>query len=295
MATPPSRAGWGGAGQGFGGFNDIFENIFGEFMGGGQRQPQRGNDVRYDLEVSFEDAFNGSTAEIAFDVAVQCDTCDGSGGKPGAQVRPCNTCGGRGQVRMQNGLFIVERTCPQCHGQGRTISDPCGTCRGEGPRGAPQDAEGDHSQGRGRRHAHPHGGAGRGRPARHAARRPVHLRAHEAPPDVEARGHDPVRAGSLSFVTAALGGEVEIPGLDRKAGGAEDSGGHADRPAVPHPRPRHAGAERPGLRRLVLQVDLETPTKLTARQRELLEEFNCGGGNCPKSTGLLGSAEERVG
>jgi molecular chaperone DnaJ len=280
------EGGGGGAGQGFGGFNDIFENIFGEFMGGGRRQPQRGNDVRYDLEVSFEDAFNGSTAEIAFDVAVQCDTCDGSGGKPGAQVRPCNTCGGRGQVRMQNGLFIVERTCPQCHGQGRTISDPCGTCRGEGrverrktlkvtiPKGVD---DGTRIRMAGQGEAGP-----RGTPPGDLYIF-VHMKPH---PMWKREGTTLFAQVPLSFVTAALGGEVEIPGLDRKPVALKIPAGTQTARQF-----RIRGRGMPvlngqGFGDLVLQVDLETPTKLTARQRELLEEFNCGGGNCPKSTGF---------
>jgi molecular chaperone DnaJ len=129
------------AAGGFEGFSDIFSDIFDQFMGGagararGRTGPQRGADIRYDLEVGFEEALFGTEAEIRLDVAVTCEACLGTGGKPGARPTTCGTCGGRGTVRMQNGMFIVERTCPACHGAGSVISDPCDVCHGEGRRG----------------------------------------------------------------------------------------------------------------------------------------------------------------
>ena len=127
--------GGGGGPQDFSGFSDIFENIFGEFMGGGRGQRQaarRGADLRYDLEIRLEDAFHGKSTQIQVDVSARCDACDGSGAKPGTGARACGTCAGHGKVRAQQGFFVVERTCPTCHGAGQTISDPCTGCRGEG-------------------------------------------------------------------------------------------------------------------------------------------------------------------
>jgi molecular chaperone DnaJ len=127
-----------GAGaQGFEGFSDIFENIFGEFMGGGAGggrsvSAQRGADLRYDLEISWTMRFTASTEQIRVDVAAACDVCDGSGAKPGTPRRGCGTCHGHGKVRAQQGFFVVERTCPTCHGRGQTISSPCVECHGEG-------------------------------------------------------------------------------------------------------------------------------------------------------------------
>ena len=129
------QQGGGGGPQDFGGFSDIFESVFGEFMGGrggGQRGPQRGADLRYDMEITLEDAFHGKAEEITVDVAGLCDACDGSGAKPGTSAKRCGTCAGHGKVRAQQGFFVVERTCPSCHGAGEVIADPCKSCRGEG-------------------------------------------------------------------------------------------------------------------------------------------------------------------
>ena len=123
-----------GQGQGFEGFSDIFENIFGEFMGGrgGARAQRRGADLRYDLEITLEDAFHGKASEITIDVAAECEVCDGSGAQAGTSATTCATCHGHGKVRAQQGFFVVERTCPACHGAGRTIAEPCRACGGEG-------------------------------------------------------------------------------------------------------------------------------------------------------------------
>src|SRR5918997_3808471 len=126
--------GFGGA-QDFGSFSDIFENIFGEFMngqGGRRSNALRGSDLRYDLDISLNDAYNGKTVELRIDTTVACEPCGGNGAKPGTSARQCNLCGGRGQVRASQGFFVVERTCPTCRGTGQVIADPCEKCRGEG-------------------------------------------------------------------------------------------------------------------------------------------------------------------
>ncbi len=131
--------GGGGGGGGFasGGFSDIFEDIFGEMMGGGRARRssggrERGADLRYNMEISLEEAFAGKTAQIRVPTSITCDVCSGSGAKPGTSPKTCGTCQGSGRVRAAQGFFSVERTCPTCHGRGQTITDPCTKCHGQG-------------------------------------------------------------------------------------------------------------------------------------------------------------------
>ena len=122
--------------------SDIFEDLFGDFMGGGggQRTSQRGRgggaargaDLRYNMEISLTEAYSGKTAQIRVPTSVSCETCKGSGAKPGSSPKTCTTCKGAGAVRSQSGFFTVERACPTCQGRGQVISDPCGTCGGQG-------------------------------------------------------------------------------------------------------------------------------------------------------------------
>ena len=123
----------------FGGsFSDIFDDLFGDSFGrrrggGGRRSSaQRGSDLRYNYEVSLEEAFSGKKAQITIDTSVACEPCSGSGAAPGSQPIDCPSCGGMGKVRSQQGFFTVERTCPTCNGAGQTLSDPCDTCHGHG-------------------------------------------------------------------------------------------------------------------------------------------------------------------
>ncbi|NBQ84390.1 MAG: molecular chaperone DnaJ, partial [Alphaproteobacteria bacterium] len=128
-------AGGFGAGFGAGGFSDIFDEMFSDFMGGrgGSRKANtKGADLRYDLDISLEEAFHGDNKTITIPVAIRCETCDGSGAAKGSSPVNCGTCGGHGKVRAQQGFFTVERTCPACQGQGQTISSPCGDCGGQG-------------------------------------------------------------------------------------------------------------------------------------------------------------------
>src|SRR3546814_2373628 len=128
---------------GFSDLGDIFETIFGSggFGGGGRQQNRRGADLRYDLEISLEEAFQGKSTEISIEVSTGCDACDGSGAEPGTGVQGCQTCHGHGKVRAQQGFFIVERTCPTCHGAGQVIEKPCRACRGEGRRSGEHTSE----------------------------------------------------------------------------------------------------------------------------------------------------------
>ncbi len=125
-----------GAGFGAGGFADIFEDIFGEMMGGGRRRSsggrERGADLRYNMEISLEEAFAGKTAQIRVPTSLSCTDCSGTGAKPGTQPVTCSMCHGHGKVRASQGFFSIERTCPQCQGRGQTIKDPCPKCAGQG-------------------------------------------------------------------------------------------------------------------------------------------------------------------
>jgi molecular chaperone DnaJ len=274
-------------------FSDIFSDIFDQFMGGsprGRRQgPQRGADIRYDLQVSFEEAFHGSEADIALDVAVSCDHCAGTGAKPGARVQACGTCGGRGQVRMQNGMFIVERTCPTCHGSGQIISDPCSHCHGEGrvertkqlkvkiPKGVD---DGTRIRLANEGESGPRGGA----PG------DLYIFVHMKPHPIWKRDGTTLFAQvPMSFVDASLGGDLQIPGLDKQPVDVKVPAGTQSGRQF-----RVRGRGMPalnghGVGDLVVQVELETPTKLSARQKELLEEFRGTESPheaCPNSTGF---------
>jgi molecular chaperone DnaJ len=297
------RQGGGGAGpQDFGGFSDIFENIFGEFMGGGRGGgrgrggAQRGQDLRYDLEMTLEEAFTGKAATLTVEVAAACEPCAGSGAKPGTSARQCTTCGGQGRVGMRQGLFMVERTCPACHGSGQIIADPCDACKGAGrvekektlsvnvPRGVDDGT---------RIRVAGEGEAGtRGGPTGDLYIF-VHLKAHSL---FKRDGTTLFAQAPISFTTAALGGEIEVPGLDKEAAvvriphGTQSGKQFRIRgrgmPAL------NGGQSGGGFGDLVVQVDVETPVKLTKRQRELLEEFQTleaaeGGKNNPRQSGFF--------
>ena len=293
----------GGAGpQDFSGFSDIFDNIFGEFMGGGggrgrQRGPARGADLRYDLEIALEDAFHGKATEVTVDVAAHCEPCGGSGAKPGTSAKTCATCAGHGKVRAQQGFFVVERTCPSCHGAGRTIGDPCTSCRGEGrvdkrktlavniPAGVDEGT---------RIRLTGEGEAG----ARGAPPGDLYIFLHVKRHAIfERDGTTLFARAPISFTTAALGGEIEIPGLDGTRHEIRIPAGIQSGKQL-----RQRGAGMPvlngrGQGDLVIQVEVETPTKLTAKQRELLEAFRATetGAECPQSKGFFDSIREMWG
>ncbi len=285
--------GGGGQGQGFEGFSDIFENIFGEFMGGGgrgrQAGPRRGADLRYDLEITLEDAFHGKATEISVDVSARCDPCDGTGAKPGTSAKQCTTCGGRGQVRAQQGFFVVERACPTCHGAGQVIAEACTSCRGEGridktktlsvniPAGVDEGT---------RIRLSGEGEAG----ARGAPAGDLYIFLHVARHSLfERDGTTLFARAPISFTKAALGGSIEIPGLDGERHDIRIPAGIQSGKQL-----RQRGAGMPvlngrGTGDLVIQVEVETPTKLTAKQKELLEAFRETetGDECPKSQGFF--------
>jgi len=291
----------GGGAQGFEGFSDIFENIFGEFMGGGRSNGrssvQRGADLRYDLEISLEDAFHGKTEQIRVDVAARCDTCEGTGAKPGTAARGCSTCQGHGKVRAQQGFFIVERVCPTCHGRGEVIAEPCGACRGEGrveksktlqvqiPKGVD---DGTRIRMTGEGEAGARGGPGGDLYIF------LHLRPHAL---FQRDGTTLFARAPISFSTAALGGSITVPGLDGEAHEIRIPAG-----IQPGKQLRQRGAGMPvlngrGQGDLVVQIEVETPTKLTPRQRELLEEFRATetGEECPEASGFFARLKGMLG
>jgi molecular chaperone DnaJ len=297
-------SGGGGAGfgaQDFGGFTDIFENIFGEFMGGGRQQrgrggAQRGQDLRYDLEMTLEEAFSGKAATLTIEVAAACEPCSGTGAKPGTSARQCTTCNGAGRVAMRQGLFAVERACPACHGAGQIIADPCASCNGAGrvekqktlnvnvPRGV--------DDGTRIRVANEGEAGSRGGPAGDLYLF-VHLKPHSL---FKREGTTLFAVAPISITTAALGGEIEVPGLDRDVAVVKIPHGTQTgkqfrvrgrgMPAL------NGGQSGGGFGDLVVQVEVETPVKLTKRQRELLEEFQAleageEGRNNPRQSGFF--------
>jgi molecular chaperone DnaJ len=287
--------GGGGPGGGFSDLGDIFETIFGSaFGGGGRQQARRGADLRYDLEVSLEDAFHGKQAQIEIEVAAACEPCDGSGAEPGTGTRRCNLCGGHGQVRAQQGFFMVERTCPTCHGRGEVIEKPCRKCGGEGRVDQPQTLDVSIPPGVDTGTRIRLGGKGEAGPF---GSPPgdlyifVHVRRHAV---FERDGTTLITRVPITFTTAALGGEIELPGID------------GERHTVPIPagiqsgkQLRRRGAGMPVLQGrgrgdLVMEITVETPTKLTAKQKELLRELQETetGEECPGSKGFFDKLKE---
>ncbi|MBB1317950.1 molecular chaperone DnaJ [Shewanella sp. SR43-4] len=269
----PNRGGHGG---GQGDFGDIFGDVFGDIFGGGrrggQRQAARGSDLRYNLELSLEEAVRGLTKELRIPTLAACDLCDGSGAKKGTSATTCGTCHGQGQVQMRQGFFAVQQACPTCHGRGKIIKDPCGKCHGEGrveksktlsvkiPAGVDT---GDRIRLTGEGEAGEFG----------------------APPgdlyvQVSVREHAIFTRDAnnlycevpISFSKAALGGEIEVPTLDGKVSlkiPTETQTGRMFRlrgKGVKSVRSHAVGD-------LLCKVVMETPVNLNDKQKELLREF----------------------
>jgi molecular chaperone DnaJ len=274
-----ASAGFGGRGpgpEGFGGFADAFGDIFGEIFGqgrGGRGNGMfRGADLRYNLELSLEEAARGTEAKIRIPTLEQCTTCNGSGAKPGTQPKTCTSCNGRGEVRVSQGFFSIQQTCPSCHGTGKIVSDPCESCQGAGrtrkqktlsvkiPAGVDQD---DRIRLAGEGEAGVNGGPNGDLYV------VVQLKAHAV---FQREGADLHCEMPISFATAALGGEIEIPTLDGQAKikiPAETQTGQVFRLRNKGIRPVRGSVTGD----LYCHVALETPVKLTSRQKELLREF----------------------
>lgn len=289
------------AGAGAGGaqgFADAFGDIFGDIFGGrgGRSNVHRGADLRYSLEISLEQAAHGTETKIRIPTMDQCDTCHGDGSKPGSKPQTCPTCHGHGQVRMQQGFFSIQQTCPKCHGNGKIITDPCGICHGAGrvkrhktlnvkiPMGVD---DGDRIRIAGEGEA----GTSGGPPG------DLYVVIHLASHSVFHRDGDHLHCEiPISFTTAALGGEIEVPTLE----------GHA-KIKVPSETQtgkifRLRGKGIKGVRSnskgdLLCHVIVETPVKLTARQKELLEELEVisqkdGSRHSPRAKSWMDKARE---
>ena len=287
-----------GAGAGFGNFSDAFGDIFGDIFGGGRQRSQvyRGADLRYNLEIALEEAAHGTETKIRIPAMEECETCHGNGAKPGTQPTPCTTCGGHGQVRMQQGFFSIQQTCPKCHGSGKIVQSPCVACHGAGrikrhktlsvkiPSGVD---EGDRIRLSGEGEAGVNGG-----PAGDLYV-VIHLKAHA----VFQRDHNDLHCEMpISYSAAALGGEIEIPTLDGYAKikvPAETQTGKVF---------RLRGKGIKGVRSsttgdLMCHVVIETPINLTPRQRELLAELesinvNDSGRHNPRAKSWMDKVKE---
>lgn len=294
-----------GGGQGFHDVNDIFSEVFGDVFGDmfnrGQRSqagPRRGSDLRYDLEITLEQAYRGAEVEITVPTTATCEGCEGSGAKPGSSPTTCAACAGQGRVRAANGFFTVERTCPRCGGAGKTISDPCPKCHGHGqvrkhrqlqlkvPAGVDDGSrirlagEGDAGQ--------------RGGP-----RGDLYVFLSVKPHDLfERDGLDLLVSVPVPMCVAALGGEIEAPCLSSEACDGHcrvqvkvPEGAQTGRTlrikgkGMPHLNGRQRGD-------LAVELFVETPQNLTPRQKELLRELSdcCSEGQHPRNSGFVKKA-----
>ncbi|HEY8603038.1 molecular chaperone DnaJ [Tsuneonella suprasediminis] len=290
----------GGFGQGdFGDIGDIFETIFGSAFGGGaaRQQPRRGADLRYDMEITLEEAFHGKTSQIEIEVSQTCDTCNGSGATPGTGTRGCNLCGGIGKVRAKQGFFVVERPCPNCHGRGEVIEDPCKACRGEGRVDMPQTIDVEIPPGVDTGTRIRLSGKGEAGP-RGAPPGDLYIFVHVRQHSVYSReGTTLITRIPISFTTAALGDTLEIPDLGGESHSVKIPAGIQSGKQL---RVRGGGMpvlQGRGRGDLVVEIAVETPTRLSKEQKELLEQFRATetGDECPESRGFFDRLKEAFG
>lgn len=276
-------AGPGGGPGGFGGFgggggasfSDIFGDVFGDIFSGGRgggSQAYRGADLRYTLELTLEEAVFGTTAKIRVPTQVTCETCEGSGAKQGTRPVTCNTCNGVGQVRMQQGFFSIQQTCPRCHGRGAIIPEPCPTCHGHGRieeqktlsvKVPPGVDNGDRIRLTGEGEAGEYGG-----PAGD-----LYVQIRVKPHPIFTREDNNLYCEvPISFTTAALGGELEVPTLDGRVTlkiPPETQTSKIFRLRGKGVKPVRGGV----MGDLLCRVKVETPVNLTREQKDLLEKF----------------------
>jgi len=294
-------AGGGGFEGGFGSsFADVFDDLFGEFMGGGGGRQQRGGnnrgaDLRYNMDITLEEAFNGKAAKITIPTTSVCDGCEGTGAEAGSQPSTCATCQGHGKVRAQSGFFTIERTCPNCGGVGRVIAHPCKSCSGAGrvekdktlsvniPKGV-EDGTRIRLSGEGE--------AGlRGGPSGDLYIF-LSLLAHEV---FQRDGANIYCRVPIAMTTAALGGDIDVPTLDGgRVAVSLPEGTQTGRQfrlrskGMPHMRGRGQGD-------MYVQTMVETPVNLSKEQRDLLAQFQASlgdGGTSPESEGFFKKAKE---
>ncbi len=293
----------GGGGGGFEGgfgssFADVFDDLFGEFMGGGRQQRggnNRGADLRYNMDITLEEAFNGKTSKITIPTTSVCDGCEGTGAEAGSQPSTCATCQGHGKVRAQSGFFTIERTCPNCGGVGRVISNPCKSCSGAGrvekdktlsvniPKGV-EDGTRIRLSGEGE------AGLRGGPPG------DLYIFLSLQPHEVFQRdGANIYCRVPIAMTTAALGGDIDVPTLDGgRVAVSLPEGTQTGRQfrlrgkGMPHMRGRGQGD-------MYVQTMVETPVNLSNEQKELLAQFQASlgdGGTSPESEGFFKKAKE---
>ncbi|MCH7224650.1 molecular chaperone DnaJ [Haloferula sp. A504] len=310
QAFSGAGAGGGGGFGGFGGFHDpmdLFSQVFGgafgggfeEFFGGGRRSAsgkQRGSDLRYDLEISLEDAARGVEKELEIEHQTACSKCSATGSKGGGGSRPCSTCGGRGVVARQAGIFIQQTTCPDCRGAGETVADPCSECHGEGRVEKPSRIkiripagveDGTRLRSSGNGDAGVRGGTSGDLYVF------LHVRSHDV---FERDGSDLFCRVPLPFSTAALGGELEVPTLDGKASikiPAGTQGGTLFR-LRERGMPTLQGSRKGDLH---VEVQVEVPTRLNSDQQDKLREFSesIGDHNSPMQESFFEKAKRFFG
>ncbi|RYE69550.1 MAG: molecular chaperone DnaJ [Oxalobacteraceae bacterium] len=295
--------GMGGGGFGQGGFGDAFGDIFGDIFGGAARggrgggaQVYRGADLRYNLEITLEQAAGGFDTTIRVPSWDKCDTCHGSGAKPGTQPVTCSTCAGHGQVRMQQGFFSIQQTCPKCHGSGKIIPEPCAACGGAGRIKRNKTLEvkipaGIDNGMRIRSSGNGEPGTNGGPPGDLYVE--IHIKPHEV---FQREGDDLHCEMPISFVKAALGGEIEVPTLGGKVSFTIPEGTQTGKTF------RLKGKGIKGVRSgysgdLFCHVVVETPVKLTDKQKDLLKEFerltiDGGAKHSPQSKGWMDKVKD---
>lgn len=291
-----------GFGGGGGGFSDLFEEMFGDFMGGGGgRRGQssgRGADLRFNMEISLEEAFAGKSATITVPSSAQCDVCNGTGGKDGSQPVACPTCHGAGKVRAQQGFFTIERTCPTCQGMGRVIKDPCKVCGGQGrvrkdktlqvqvPAGV-EDGTRIRLSGEGE--------AG----MRGAPPGDLYIFLNVAQHRIFQRdGANIYCRVPIPMTTAALGGSIEVPTIEGKLTKVTIPAGTQTGNQFRLKGQGMSVLRSPARGDMFIQAVVETPVNLTKRQEELLREFESAGDNAdgkhnsPESQGFFAKVKE---
>lgn len=273
---PSMGGGPGGFGGGGANFSDIFGDVFGDIFGGraggGGQRANRGADLRYNLEMSLEDAVKGKSVKIRVPTMVTCKACNGTGAKKGSKPQTCPTCHGAGQVRMQQGFFSVQQTCPTCHGKGTIIKDPCSVCHGQGRvqehktlsvKVPPGVDTGDRIRLAGEGEAGENGG-----PAGD-----LYVQVQVIPHEIFTRDNEHLFCEvPIPVTTAALGGELEVPTLDGKVKlkiPAGTQSGKMFRMRGKGVKPVRGGMEGD----LMCRVLVETPVNLTEDQKELLRQL----------------------
>ena len=269
--------GGGGYGGGSGNFSDIFGDVFGDIFGGGRgggggSRARRGADLRYNLELSLEDAVKGTTVKIRVPTLIECEECSGSGARKGSSPTTCTTCNGVGQVRMQQGFFSLQQACPKCRGTGEIISDPCPSCHGQGrtqeqktlsvkvPAGVDS---GDRIRLTGEGEAGEHG----------APAGDLYVQISTKPhPIFERDENDLYCEVPIGFVTASLGGELQVPTLEGRVKlkiPSETQSGKLFRLKAKGVKSVRGGQ----IGDLICKVNVETPVNLSSKQKELLKQF----------------------